>query len=55
MADLPAAQREAVLLQAEGGLTPAAIAQATGAGLATAKSRLRCARARLRETLEVHA
>ena len=55
LADLPAAQREAFLLQAEGGLSLAEIAQATGVTQETAKSRLRYARARLRETLEVHA
>lgn len=55
LADLPAAQREAFLLQAEGGLSLAEIAQATGVTQETAKSRLRYARARLRETLKVHA
>lgn len=55
LAELPAAQREAFLLQAEGGLSLAEIAQATGVTQETAKSRLRYARARLRETLEVHA
>ena len=43
------------VLQAEGGLSLAEIAQATGVTQETAKSRLRYARARLRETLEVHA
>ncbi len=52
LAGLPAAQREAFLLQAEGGLSLAEIAQATGVGLETAKSRLRYARERLRQTLE---
>ena len=51
----PAAQREAFLLQAEGGLSLAEIAQTTGVSTETAKSRLRYARARLRETLEAHA
>ncbi len=46
---LPAAQREAFLLQEEGGLSLADIAQATGAGIETVKSRLRYAMARLRE------
>ncbi|WP_439520109.1 RNA polymerase sigma factor [Hydrogenophaga sp.] len=49
---LPAAQREAFLLQAEGGLSVAEIAQATGVAHETAKSRLRYARERLRQTLE---
>lgn len=55
LADLPAAQREAFLLQAEGGLSVADIAQATGVSPETAKSRLRYARARLREALEAYA
>ncbi len=55
VAALPAAQREAFLLQAEAGMTVAEIAQATGVSPETAKSRLRYARARLRETLEAHA
>lgn len=45
---LPAAQREAFLLAAEGGLTVEEIGNATGAGYETAKSRLRYAYARLR-------
>ena len=48
-------QREAFLLQAEAGMSLAEIAQATGVSQETAKSRLRYARARLRETLEAHA
>lgn len=55
LAALPAVQREAFLLQAEGGLSLAEIAQTTGVSQETAKSRLRYARARLRETLEAHA
>jgi len=55
LATLPAMQREAFLLQAEGGLTVVEIAQTTGVSPETAKSRLRYARARLRETLEAHA
>ncbi|MFW5331133.1 RNA polymerase sigma factor [Hydrogenophaga sp. ZJX-1] len=55
LAALPANQREAFLLQAEGGLSLAEIAQTTGVTPETAKSRLRYARARLRETLEAHA
>jgi RNA polymerase sigma factor (sigma-70 family) len=52
LAGLPAAQRQAFLLQAEGGLSLNEIADATGVSMETAKSRLRYARARLRETLE---
>ena len=55
LAALPANQREAFLLQAEGGLSLAEIAQTTAVSPETAKSRLRYARARLRETLEAHA
>lgn len=46
---LPAVQREAFLLQEEGGLSLAEIAAATGAGVETIKSRLRYAMTRLRE------
>ena len=53
LAALPLPQREAFLLQAEGGLSLAEIAQATGVNAETAKSRLRYARERLRHTLEV--
>ena len=45
-------QREAFLLQAEGALTVADIAATTGVPVETAKSRLRYARATLRQTLE---
>lgn len=55
LAALPPVQREAFLLQAEAGMSLAEIAQATGVSQETAKSRLRYARARLRETLEAHA
>lgn len=55
LAALPAAQREAFLLQAEGGLSLAEIAQATGVNAETAKSRLRYARERLRQALEAYA
>lgn len=48
---LPAEQREAFLLQAEGGMEVAEIAAVTGVGPETAKSRLRYARAALRRTL----
>jgi RNA polymerase sigma factor (sigma-70 family) len=52
LATLPAAQREAFLLQAEAGMSVAEIAQATGVPLETARSRLRYARAQLRTALE---
>lgn len=55
LAALPNVQREAFLLQAEGDFSVADIAQATGVSLETAKSRLRYARARLRQTLEAFA
>jgi RNA polymerase sigma factor (sigma-70 family) len=51
LAQLPAAQREAFLLQAEGGLSVDEIASATGVGGETAKTRLRYAKARLRTLL----
>jgi RNA polymerase sigma-70 factor, ECF subfamily len=49
---LPAPQREAFLLAAEGGLTVDEIGNATGCGFETAKSRLRYAYARLRGELK---
>lgn len=52
LAALPAAQREAFLLQAEAGMSVADIAQATDVPLETARSRLRYARAQLRAALE---
>lgn len=55
LAALPEVQREAFLLQAEAGMSLAEIAQTTGVNMETAKSRLRYARARLRETLEAYA
>lgn len=48
---LPPDQRDAFLLQYEGGLSLAEIAQLTGVGLETAKSRLRYALTKLRGTL----
>jgi RNA polymerase sigma factor (sigma-70 family) len=48
---LPPAQREAFLLQAEAGMSLEEIARTTGVGPETAKSRLRYARARLRQAL----
>jgi len=49
---LPAAQREAFLLHAEGDLGVADIAAVTGVGVETAKSRLRYAVAKLRSVRE---
>jgi len=49
---LPQEQREAFLLQAEGGLGVQDIAEATGVNFETAKSRLRYARASLRQQLK---
>jgi RNA polymerase sigma-70 factor (ECF subfamily) len=49
LAGLPAVQREAFLLQQEGGLSVEEIADATGVSRETAKSRLRYALARLRQ------
>lgn len=48
---LPAEQRDAFLLQYEGGLSLAEIAQTTGVGIETAKSRLRYALTKLRGAL----
>jgi RNA polymerase sigma-70 factor, ECF subfamily len=49
LAELPEAQREAFLLQQEGGMSVEEIARATGVNRETAKSRLRYAMAKLRE------
>jgi RNA polymerase sigma-70 factor (ECF subfamily) len=51
LAQLPEAQREAFVLQAEGGLSVDEVASATGVGPETAKTRLRYARAKLRTLL----
>jgi RNA polymerase sigma-70 factor, ECF subfamily len=51
LAALPAAQRDAFLLQQEGGLSLAEIAELTGAGAETIKSRLRYALGKLRSEL----
>jgi RNA polymerase sigma-70 factor (ECF subfamily) len=48
---LPAAQREALLLHEEGELTLEEIAELTGVGRETVKSRVRYALARLRDEL----
>lgn len=52
LAELPTLQREAFLLQQEAGLSLAEIAELTGAGEETVKSRLRYATAKLRTALE---
>jgi RNA polymerase sigma-70 factor, ECF subfamily len=49
LAELPEAQREAFLLQQEGGMSVEEIAQATGVNRETAKSRLRYAMSKLRQ------
>jgi RNA polymerase sigma-70 factor (ECF subfamily) len=51
VATLPAAQRDAFLLQQEGGLSLDEIAALTGVGTETVKSRLRYAAAKLRMEL----
>jgi RNA polymerase sigma-70 factor (ECF subfamily) len=51
LANLPPAQRDAFLLQHEGGLSLAEIAELTGVGVETVKSRLRYAIAKLRSEL----
>ena len=51
LAQLPQPQREAFVLQAEGGLSIEEVASATGVGAETAKTRLRYAKARLRTLL----
>jgi len=51
LAALPVAQRDAFLLHQEGGLGLAEIAELTGAGVETVKSRLRYALAKLRAEL----
>lgn len=51
---LPLMQREAFLLQAEGGLTLDEIARITEVGRETVKSRLRYANQRLRQVMEAH-
>lgn len=51
VAALPPAQRDAFLLQQEGGLSLAEIAELTGVGTETVKSRIRYALARLRQAL----
>jgi RNA polymerase sigma factor (sigma-70 family) len=53
LATLPAVQRDAFLLQQEGGLSLAEIAELTGVGMETVKSRLRYAVAKLRGELSL--
>ena len=50
--ELPDSQREAFLLQEEGGMTLEEIAQVTGVGRETVKSRLRYATAKLRAAVQ---
>jgi RNA polymerase sigma-70 factor (ECF subfamily) len=52
---LPGEQREAFLLQVEGDLSVEEIAAITGVSFETAKSRLRYARTKLRESLQEYA
>lgn len=52
LGELPGEQRDAFLLHEEGGLTLEEIAEVTGVGRETAKSRLRYAVAKLRAALE---
>lgn len=52
--ELPGEQREAFLLQVEGDLSVEEIAAITGSSFETTKSRLRYARAKLRELLKEH-
>jgi len=52
---LPSEQRDALLLQLEGTLSVEEVAAITGASFETVKSRLRYARARLRELLSEYA
>jgi RNA polymerase sigma-70 factor, ECF subfamily len=55
LAELPAEQRDAFLLYEESGLSLAEIADISGVGLETAKSRVRYALAKLRRSLASHA
>jgi RNA polymerase sigma factor (sigma-70 family) len=51
LSELPDEQREAFLMQAEAGMSVEEIAQACGVSFETAKSRLRYARAKLKQSL----
>lgn len=55
LAALPELQREAFLMQAEGGMSLTEIAEATDSNLETVKTRLRYARQKLRQSLEAFA
>jgi RNA polymerase sigma-70 factor (ECF subfamily) len=55
LAELPAEQRDAFLMQVEGNLGVEQIAAITGSSFETTKSRLRYARTKLRELLEEYA
>lgn len=55
MRQIPREQRDAFLLQVEGGLSVQEVATITGSSFETVKSRLRYARGRLRELLGEHA
>jgi RNA polymerase sigma-70 factor (ECF subfamily) len=54
LAQLPREQRDAFLLQLEGDLSIEEVARITGSSFETTKSRLRYARAKLRELLSEH-
>jgi RNA polymerase sigma-70 factor (ECF subfamily) len=54
LADLPRRDRDALLLLAWGGLGYQEIAQALGVPVGTVRSRLHCARSRLRSALDQH-
>jgi RNA polymerase sigma factor (sigma-70 family) len=54
LSSLPTDQREAFVLQADAGLSVSEIATVTGTNLETAKSRLRYARDKLRESLKAY-
>jgi RNA polymerase sigma-70 factor (ECF subfamily) len=55
LAELPAEQRDAFLMQIEGDLSVEDIAAITGVSFETSKSRLRYARTKLRDLLREHA
>jgi RNA polymerase sigma-70 factor (ECF subfamily) len=55
LAELPVEQRDAFLMQIEGGLSVEEIAAVTGVSFETSKTRLRYARMKLRDLLQEHA